>query len=304
MKSLLMSFLLACCAGLWGEERTVLFPGLADDLMGRPAGVRIALPQTPLPGPPPLLIWFGGGRGAADTSEVPALVDRNHWAVAVVPYSGNLPRPLHAMHQGRMQEHWEYHRPMLETLRREFPDSFVVAAGLSNGAHLIASYLAEGREELTQFAEAYAVVEGSCRENVAKGKLPGIPIYLAWGGHEGGSMGLMQNIVDVSREMQMDLTTRTMPNVGHGFPEEEVKHLADWLAGLPKTQSNKLGETDEDGIRIVSRRASADTFWTVLKGHRADVNYHIIDTTFHKETPRMWQLAESFLTNQVSKSNP
>lgn len=282
----------------------MLFPALADDLTGRPSAVRISMPDKPLPAPPPLLIWFGGGRGAADTSEAPALVDRNHWAVAVVPYSGTLPRPLHAMHQGRMQEHWEYHRPMLEALRREFPDSFVVAAGLSNGAHLIASYLAEGREELTHFANAYAVVEGSCRESTAKGRLPGIPIYLAWGGHEGGSMGLMQNIVDVSREMQMDLTTRTMPNVGHGFPEEEVKHLADWLAGLQKSQSTKPGETGEDGVNFVSRPASAHTFWTVLKGLGSDVDYRIPNTTFHGEILRLCELAENHFTQQFHITNP
>jgi poly(3-hydroxybutyrate) depolymerase len=65
-----------------------------------------------------------------------------------------------------------------------------------------------------------------------------------------------------------------------------------------------VGESDNEGVNFVSRRASADTFWTVLKGHGANVNYHIIDTTFHKETLRLRQLAESFLTNQVSKSNP
>lgn len=59
-----------------------------------------------------------------------------------------------------------------------------------------------------------------------------------------------------------------------------------------------IGETDDEGVNFVSRRAGTETFMTVLKGMGADVAYHVIDTTFHRETPRLRELAETFLAEQ------
>ncbi len=225
---------LALAVSLRGEDRIQLFPELAPDQYGRPAALRVSIPDAGEESYP-LLVWLGGGKGATDPSAVPDLVDRSRWAVAVLPYAGNLPRPLEAMHRGQMQGHWEYHRPMFEAMPRLVPEMDprrVVVAGFSNGGHLIASYLAQGRHEFVSLASAFAVIEGSCRESSAARRLPGRPIYLAWGAEEGGSMGLMQNIVDAARDAGMALTTRTMTVTGHGFPREEARRLKEWVASV------------------------------------------------------------------------
>lgn len=241
MKFRAACLLLVVCQHTLAEERVINFSELPQDLLGRPAALRVSVPEA-APQPVPLLIWFGGGQGAPDPSSVPDLVDRTRWAVAVLPYAGNLPRPRDAMHAGRMQGHWDYHRPMLERLRKDFPESFVVIAGMSNGGHVIASYLAQGREELASLGTAFAVIEGSCRESTARRKLPGRPIYLAWGADDGGSMGLMQNIVDVARDAGMALATRTMPLSGHAFPPEEIRRLREWIAAVWRAAGPASGE--------------------------------------------------------------
>jgi hypothetical protein len=64
-----------------------------------------------------------------------------------------------------------------------------------------------------------------------------------------------------------------------------------------------IGETDDEGVNFVSRRDGTETFLTVLKGMGANVEYHVIDTTFHRESPRLRDLAESFLSNQLQTKN-
>lgn len=207
------------------------FPDLPRDLNGNIARVGVSVPEGD--GPFPMLVWFGGGMGTNDPDAVPPLVDRSRWIIAAIPTRGDVPRPLHAMHSRRIQPHWDYHRPMLEKLFESFPQidrQSVVAAGMSNGGHLIASYLAQGRAEFIQNVSAFAVIEGSCAESSTTARLPDRPIYLAWGAEDGGSMGLMANIVSVARDAGMRLTTRTMPNVGHGFPEPEQQLVKDWLS--------------------------------------------------------------------------
>ncbi len=79
--------------------------------------------------------------------------------------------------------------------------------------------------------------------------------------------------------------------------EQGLKPLST-LAGLPVLLTT--GETNAAGLGALRRRASTDTFYTALKGMGAKVEFHEIDTTFHKETLRLRELSESFLTRQLN----
>lgn len=74
------------------------------------------------------------------------------------------------------------------------------------------------------------------------------------------------------------------------------------LAGLPVLLT--IGAKDDEGVNFVSRRAGSETFHTVLQGVGADVEFHVIDTTFNKETPRLRELAEAFLHKNIKPQNP
>jgi alpha-beta hydrolase superfamily lysophospholipase len=91
---------------------------------------------------------------------------------------------------------------------------------------------------------------------------------------------------------------------GCEYPWKEFEHGLQPLSAfkdLPVLLT--IGETDDEGVNFVSRRDGTETFLTVLKGMGANVEYHVIDTTFHRESPRLRDLAESFLSNQLQNKN-
>jgi len=93
-------------------------------------------------------------------------------------------------------------------------------------------------EQAATIQRAFIVVEGSSAETRAATRrfLSRKPIYLAWGAKEGGSKVFMESIVKIARGAQMKSTTRSMPDVGHGFPADEVEKAAVWIEDITRSR--------------------------------------------------------------------
>ncbi len=228
------------------EVRYFECPSLGEDQRGESARFGVSFPDGyDVTTPVPLLLWFAGGRGGADPAGAAGLVDFERFVVAAMPYPGGGARPLEASQRGRMDRIWEFHLVMIERLFAEVPNAETgarVVAGLSNGAHTVGSYVAQGRAGFVDRFDAFVIVEGGCREERAAKKLDGKFCYLAWGDGYNGSLGFMQPMVLTARDAGLEVTARTMVGVAHGFPAGERARVRRWIQdvvigdGVPRSK--------------------------------------------------------------------
>ncbi len=230
------------------EVRYFECPELVNDQHGDTARFGVSVPDAyDAEKPMPLLVWFAGGKGSSDPAGAAGMVDFERWVVAAMPYPGGGPRPRDASQRGKMDRIWEFHRAMLDHLFAEVPNAKAgarFAGGLSNGAHSVGSYVAQGRVGFVDRFDAFVIVEGGCREERAAADLGGKFCYLAWGDGEGGSLGYMQPMVLSARDAGLVVTARTMPGVGHGFPGAEKTKVADWIVSVASGSSQSVEDRE------------------------------------------------------------
>lgn len=69
------------------------------------------------------------------------------------------------------------------------------------------------------------------------------------------------------------------------------------LRGLPVLLT--VGETDDFGADFWDHRSGTEIYFTTLKGSGAQVDFHLLDTSFHRSNPELQSLAEKFIATQL-----
>lgn len=165
------------------------------------------------------------------------MVDLKNFAVAALPYPGNNPTPRDALNEEKIGPIFDYHRPMLEEIRKMLPnldEKVRIAAGFSNGAHLIGTAIETGLTEYVDFFNAFVIVEGGAKSSSAKTKLRGKYAYLAWGtdAAKRGSKDYMQTMVGGVEDAKLEVTISEMEGEGHAFPETEKAKVKGWIESV------------------------------------------------------------------------
>jgi hypothetical protein len=219
--------------GAPGETVTIEFPELAKDRQEHVAAMKIRLPDKYDPTKPmPLLLWFTPGEGSNEPKGGMPLVDPATWAIAAMPYPNTTTTPQHAVVEGKMNIIRDYHMTMLKKLKSVLPNvdpKLRFAAGFSNGAHCVGTYLAEGEKEFIEYFNGYVIIEGGCTRTDAKKTLRNQFAYVAWGTAAGNTEGYMGSMKAALKDGHLKVTDRGMPNVGHGFPGVEQAEVKTWI---------------------------------------------------------------------------
>ena len=219
--------------GAPGETIVIEFPELSKDRQGAVSVCKIRLPdQYDSKKPMPLLLWIGPGEGSNDPQGGRSLVDSATWAIAAMPYPNSAPTPRHALGKGQMPIIREYHMAMLKKLTATVPNvdqKLRFVGGLSNGAHCVATYMAEGEREFIDYFKGFIIIEGGCLSYKAKKKLRNSYAYVAWGDADGNSEGYMAGTRAMLEDGKLKVTSRVMPGVGHGFPDSEQSEVKSWI---------------------------------------------------------------------------
>ncbi|HEX8371457.1 MAG TPA: hypothetical protein VF585_01650, partial [Chthoniobacterales bacterium] len=201
--------------GAPGETISLEFPDLPKDRSGAVAACKVRLPGNYDPAKSmPLLLWFAGGDGSNDPRGGASLVDTETFAVAAMPYPGSVGTPKNALDKGEMDVIRDYHMAMLKKLVATLGNvdpKLKFAAGFSNGAHTVGTYLAAGEKEFVEFFHGFILVEGGCRETKSKKTLRNKYAYLAWGASEGNTEAFMAMTKAAVKEARLKVTNRAMP---------------------------------------------------------------------------------------------
>lgn len=214
------------------------FPDLPADQNGEAATCKVRIPDNYDPAKPvPLLVWINGGKGSNAPGGGLPMVDLKNFAVAALPYPGNNPTPRDALNEEKIGPIFDYHRPMLEEIRKLLPnldEKVRIAAGFSNGAHLIGTAIETGLTEYVDFFNAFVIVEGGAKSSSAKTKLRGKYAYLAWGtdAAKRGSKDYMQTMVGGVEDAKLEVTISEMEGEGHAFPETEKAKVKGWIESV------------------------------------------------------------------------
>lgn len=218
-----------------GAIVTLAFPDLPADQNGEPASCQIRIPDNfEARKPVPLLVWINGGKGSNAPGGGLPMIDPANFAVAALPYPGNNPTPRDALTEGKIGAIFDYHKPMLEEIRKLLPnldERIRIVAGFSNGAHLIGTAIETGLPEFVGFFNAFVIIEGGARSSSAETRLRGKYAYLAWGtdAAKRGSKDYMQAMVGGAHEAKLETTTSEMEGEGHAFPEPEKAKVKTWI---------------------------------------------------------------------------
>lgn len=221
-----------------GAMVTLTFADLPADQNGQAASCQVRIPDNFDPGTPvPLLVWINGGKGSNAPGGGLPMVDSSKFAVAALPYPGNNPAPRDALSEGKIGAIFDYHKPMLEEIRKLLPnldEKIRIVAGFSNGAHLIGTAIESGLPDYVDFFNVFVIVEGGARSSSAETKLRGKFAYLAWGTDTAkrGSKDYMQAMVGGVEEAKLETTISEMQGEGHAFPETEKAKVKTWIEAV------------------------------------------------------------------------
>jgi len=211
------------------------FPDLPKDHNGNVATCNVRIPEKfDATKPVPLLVWIGGGKGSNSPNGGFALVNKEDYAIAALPYPSSVPTPRDALSSGEMDDIWEYHKVMLAELVKLLPNldpKMRVVGGFSNGAHTIGTYISTGEKEFIELFNAFIIIEGGSRETSAKKRLRDKFAYLAWGDDTSnqGSKGYMESMVACAKSARLQTTESNMSGIGHAFPDTEKAAVKKWL---------------------------------------------------------------------------
>jgi hypothetical protein len=219
-----------------GETITLEFPDLPKDKQDLVAACKIRLPTQYDPTKPmPLLLWFTPGQGSNDPKGGLPLVDGATWAVAAMPYPSTATLPQFALGDGKMSIIRNYHMTMLKKLIESLPNvdpKLRFAGGFSNGAHCVGTYLADGEKEFIDYFRGFIIIEGGCTRKDAKKPLRHDFAYVAWGDSPGNTEGFMEGMKSAVKAGHLQVTSREMKGVGHGFPGAEQSEVKTWIENV------------------------------------------------------------------------
>lgn len=222
--------------GAPGETITFEFPDLPKDKQDHVAACKIRLPTEYDPTKPmPLLLWFSPGQGSNEPKGGLPLVDGATWAVAAMPYPTNATLPQFAVGDGQMSVIRNYHMAMLKKLIESIPNvdpKLRFAAGFSNGAHCVGTYLADGEKEFIEYFRGFIIIEGGCTRKDTRKPLRNEFAYVAWGDSPGNTEGYMAGMKAAVKAGHMQVTTHAMKGVGHGFPIAEQSEVKTWVENV------------------------------------------------------------------------
>jgi hypothetical protein len=222
--------------GAPGETITLEFPDLPKDKQDLVAACKLRLPTQYDPTKPmPLLLWFTAGQGSNDPKGGLPLVDGATWAIAAMPYPTTATLPQYALGDGKMSIIRNYHMTMLKKLIESVPNvdpKLRFAGGFSNGAHCVGTYLADGDKEFIDYFRGFIIIEGGCTRKDAKKPLRNDFAYVAWGDSPGNSEGFMAGMKAAVKAGHLQVTSRVMKGVGHGFPGAEQSEVKTWIENV------------------------------------------------------------------------
>ena len=222
--------------GAPGETITLEFPDLPNDKQEHVAACKVRLPTQYDPAKPmPLLLWFSAGQGSNDPKGGLPLVDSATWAVAAMPYPTNAALPQFAVMDGKMSPIRNYHMTMLKKLIESIPNAdpkLRFVGGFSNGAHCVGTYLADGEKEFIDYFRGFIIIEGGCTRKDTKKPLRNDFAYVAWGDSPGNTEGFMTGMKSAVKAGRLQVTSRVMKGVGHGFPAAEQSEVKTWIENV------------------------------------------------------------------------
>lgn len=215
-----------------GEVLTLRFPELGPMHDRMSSMCEVSVPKTyDRDRPAPLLVWFGGGRGSHSVGGAKTLADFDRFVVVAFPYpEGRDPRI--AAEELRVEEHWDYHRVMLERVHAIFPNldpRLRIAAGTSNGAHYLGYGLDQRWPGFGEAFTAFVLHEGGAAP--LSSAIPGAKgrkVLVAWGTRS-ESVWWREWFNDRIAVVGADLTLVPIRGAGHGLNDDGRKVIRAWI---------------------------------------------------------------------------
>lgn len=183
--------------------------------------------------PVPLLVWFSPGGGSDRVMSVPPIVDFHTFLVAAIPYPNHrLPRLAIKAKQKKINDFWEYEKPMLDYLQDRFPNisqHIRIAAGFSSGAHLIGSGIDLDWEGFTDFFTAFVLHEGGYAPKMHfSGMRPEHKLLVTYGTAKGyRSYGSV--VVRKMRHAGVHPDVIKLPHTTHAMTQESIEAIREWI---------------------------------------------------------------------------
>lgn len=217
-----------------GQIITLEFPNLPPMADNQPSKCEIHIPSSYTADKTfPLFVWFGGGKGSFKVGGTKSLVDFDKFIVVALPYpEGRLPRI--AVNEGKIDEFWEYLKPMLEEVKRTVPnisDKLRIAGGSSSGAHLTGSGISQKWKGFSDYFTAYVLHEGGyapTKNYDAARRKPVLVIF----GEKSTAYGWQKGFNESIKNSRAKLTFIGIPEDGHGLSAEGRKRIREWTAQL------------------------------------------------------------------------
>ena len=193
----------------------------------------------------PLLVYLNGGAGESGKAMIKYIRkisgDRDFIAVSLPLFKKRLDRE--EMCNGLMICREDYalisrcYRRMLKELFREIPNVMPgngSLGGISNGAHTTAVLLSHTDRFILSHFRNFFFLEGGWELCALQKRALHDKNYLYFIG--GKNPGIRRSIPKIVKLIQagaqfsdINLSVRTMPGVGHAFPDEYIGELTDWL---------------------------------------------------------------------------
>lgn len=214
-----------------GEVTTLEFPELPKMHGELTAACEVSVPKTYMPGKPvPLLVWFTGGKGSHRVAGAGGLVDFDKFLVVALPYpNGHDMRKV--IKEGGMEAVREYHRTMMAKVSELVPDidpRVRIAAGTSNGAHLIGAALDLEWAEFADYFTLFVLHEGGAAPGTKYAGAKGKRLLVIWGEK---SEALRWQLLFNWRIGQPGalVSYHSVPDAGHGLNARGRGMIRSWI---------------------------------------------------------------------------
>jgi hypothetical protein len=237
MALMLSGFLLTDCVvaaeprAVPGEVLTLEFSDLPKMHGDLTAACEVSIPKNYDPAKPvPLLVWFTGGKGSNRIAGANGVVDFDRFVVVALPYpNGHDMRT--AIKGGGMEAVRTYHQAMMDRMTVLLPNidpRVRIAAGSSNGAHLIGTALSLEWAGFADYFTLFVLHEGG---SAASNKYPGAKdkrLLVIWGEK---SEALKWQLLFNWRIGQAGarISYHSVPDAAHGLNERGRVFIRTWI---------------------------------------------------------------------------
>lgn len=214
-----------------GEVMTLEFPELEKMHGDLAAACEVSIPKSYDPAMPvPLLVWFTGGKGSHRVAGANGLVDFDRFVVVALPYpNGHDMRKV--IKEGGMETVRVYHQAMMARVLARVPNidpRVRIAAGTSNGAHLIGTALDQEWAGFVDYFTLFVLHEGGTAPG---NKYPGAKskrLLVVWGEK---SEALRWQLLFNWRIGQPGalVSYHSVPDAGHGLDTRGRALIRSWI---------------------------------------------------------------------------